>query len=120
VDATEDGFAVYPDTMSDDDLRMAVLASLAPLPVEARRLFGGYGLYLEGVFFGVISEGMLYFRTDEASRPEYVREGMRALQPKGRPRGPKTVDRNFTVPAGVVADPVKLKEWALRASAASR
>jgi DNA transformation protein len=83
-------------------------------------MFGGYGLYLEGRFFGVISDGVLYFRTDDDSRPAYVARGSRPLQPKHRPRGPKTVDRNFRVPEEVLADIDVLREWATRAAAAKR
>jgi DNA transformation protein len=95
-----------------------VLQQLQPLPVRSRAMFGGRGLHLEGKFFGIVTDGRLYFRTDEQSRSEYVTRGMGALQPRRRPRGPKTVDRNFEVPADVVADAQLLKEWALRAAAA--
>jgi DNA transformation protein len=105
--------------VSNDDLRDLVCDALAPLPVEARSMFGGYGLYLEDAFFGVISEGRLYLRTDEASRADYVARGMPALQPKHRPRGPRTVDRNFEAPPDVVSDRELLREWALRASRAA-
>jgi DNA transformation protein len=101
--------------MSNDEARDAVLDALTPLPVTARRLFGGYGLYLEDRFFGVISDGRLYFRTDDASRTAYIERGMAALQPKHRPRGAKTVDRNFEVPADVQSDAETLRAWALRA-----
>lgn len=97
-----------------------MLEGLQPLPVTARAMFGGYGLYLEGAFFGVIDEGRLYFRTDDDSRPDYVDRGMTALQPKHRPRGPKTVDRNFEVPPDVMADASTLRSWALRAANARR
>ncbi len=84
-------------------------------------MFGGRGLYLDGTFFGVIFNGKLYFRTDDESRPEYVARGMPALQPPPhRPRGPKTVDRNFEVPPEVLADGRMLKEWALPAACAKR
>ena len=64
--------------------------------------------------------GRLYFRTDDESRAEYQNRGMTAYQPKARPRGPKTVDRNFTVPQDVMADTEQLREWALRAVKAAR
>ena len=83
-------------------------------------MFGGHGLYFEGAFFGVISDGRLYFRTDYESRADYVGRGMSALQPKHRPRGPKTVDRNFEVPPDVFADAATLRSWALRAARARR
>ncbi|MEX2246749.1 MAG: TfoX/Sxy family protein [Dehalococcoidia bacterium] len=99
-----------------EDLRERVLDALAPLPVRSRRLFGGLGFYLEDRFFAVIFDGVLYFRTDDETRPAYVQRGMPPLQPRHRPRGPRTVDRHFEVPPGVLADPTLLREWALRAS----
>lgn len=101
-------------------LRDTVTAKLAPLPVTSRAMFGGFGLYLDGAFFAVISDGVLYFRTDDGSRVDYVERGMQPLQPKHRPRGPKTVDRHFEVPADVFADDGMLHEWAVRAAATSQ
>ena len=106
--------------MSNAEIRDSVLRKLAPLPVTSRAMFGGFGLYLDGAFFGVISDGVLYFRTDDESREEYVKRGMRALQPKFRPRGPKTVDRNFEVSPDVLADAEELQKWALRAAATNQ
>jgi DNA transformation protein len=106
--------------VTNEELRDETMAALQPLPVNVRRLFGGYGLYLEGAFFGVIAEGRLYFRTDERSRTDYTARGMPALQPKFRPRGPKTVDRNFEVPSDVRNSPDELRAWALRAAATQK
>ena len=51
---------------------------------EYRAMFGGYGLYQGRVFFGIIFKGRLYFKTDAASRPAYVRRGMRPFRPNAR------------------------------------
>jgi DNA transformation protein and related proteins len=104
--------------VADEQLRDYVLEALEPIGVRARATFGGHGLYLGDKFFGVISEGRLYFRTDEDSREEYSTRGMTALQPMNRSRGPKTVDRNFEVLPGVLESPAMLTEWALRAGQA--
>jgi DNA transformation protein and related proteins len=93
-----------------------VLERLSPLPVQVRAMFGGRGLYPEGKFFGIVTDGRLYLRTDDASRADLLVRGMRALQPRHRPRGPKTVDRNFEVPPDVLADADRLRAWALRAA----
>jgi DNA transformation protein len=100
----------------DDQLLAVVLERLQPLPITARSMFGGRGLYMDGRFFGVIFDGLLYFRTDEASRASYTSRKMPALQPKYRPRGPKTVDRHFLVPPDVLAKPAALRKWARRAA----
>jgi TfoX/Sxy family transcriptional regulator of competence genes len=106
--------------MDDEHLLAAVLAALTPLGVQTRRLFGSRGLYNEGRFFGFISDGRLYFHTDATTRADYLARDMPAFQPPGRPRGPRTVDRNFEVPMDVVSDPGALVEWAAKAIAASR
>lgn len=104
----------------DLEVRDDVLRRLEPLPVTARNMFGGVGLYLEARYFGLIFGGVLYFRTDVASRDTYLERGMSAFQPATRPRGPKTVDRNFRVPADVMEDDAMLRAWAMRAAAADR
>ncbi|TKB72707.1 MAG: TfoX/Sxy family protein [Nitrospira sp.] len=55
--ATHDGFKDF------------VLDQLADLHgVNARAMFGGYGLYQGGDFFGIIHEGRLYFKTNDERR----------------------------------------------------
>jgi TfoX/Sxy family transcriptional regulator of competence genes len=76
-----------------------VLEQLASLDVTARARFGDLHLYLGDSFFGLIAGGRIYFRTDDESRAECVDRGMEPLQPADRPRGPRTVDRHFEVPA---------------------
>lgn len=99
----------------DRDIANSILRRLTPLPVTTKRLFGLSGLYLDGRYFGFVTDGKLYFRTDEASREDYESRAMAAFQPSGRPRGPKTVDRNFQVPPDVGENEDKLRTWALRA-----
>jgi DNA transformation protein len=107
-------------TLEDTRIRDHLLDALDGLPVRTRPMFGGYGFYMEDAFFAVISDGRLYFRTDDESREAYRARGMQALQPRYRPRGKRTVDRNFEVPADVLDDPKQLREWAMRAAATRR
>ncbi len=106
--------------MTDAELRDHLQATLAPLGLRIRPMFGGYGLWLGDRYFGIIHGGHAWFRTDSASRPGYLARGMPAFQPANRPRGPKTVDRNFRVPDETLAHPDPLTAWALTAAAAKR
>jgi DNA transformation protein and related proteins len=45
-------------------------------PVSARRMFGGHGLYHEGLMFAIAMDGRLYLKTDEANRPEFEALGL--------------------------------------------
>lgn len=79
--------------------------------VEARAMFGAYGLYHAGVFFGIVHDGRLYFKTDEESREEYVRWGMEPFRPNEK----QTLKSYYEVPADVLEDDEALSLWALRA-----
>ncbi len=100
--------------MADDSFVAYVLDQLQRLgPVRARAMFGGYGLYNGGVFFGIIDEGRLYFKTDDQSRQEYRRRGMGPFQPNPQ----QTLKTYYEVPVEVLEDDEELTAWALRACA---
>ncbi|MBM3836027.1 MAG: TfoX/Sxy family protein [Verrucomicrobia bacterium] len=63
--------------MANASFKAFVLDQLRSLPdVWAKAMFGGYGLYRADRFFGILMEGRLYFRTNEKTRPAYVKRGM--------------------------------------------
>jgi DNA transformation protein len=43
--------------------------------VRARRMFGGAGLYVGEVMFGLLSDGAIYLKADDQLRPEFEAEG---------------------------------------------
>jgi DNA transformation protein len=43
--------------------------------VAARRMFGGFGLYCDGVMFALIADDVLYLKADDFNRPELERAG---------------------------------------------
>jgi len=45
---------------------------------SARAMFGGHGLYVEGLIVGIVVEDVLYLKTDDDTRGAYVK---RALDP---------------------------------------
>jgi len=44
-------------------------------PVTVKRMFGGAGIYAEGLMFGIVFDGAIYLRVDAASIPDFEREG---------------------------------------------
>jgi len=100
-----------------DSFAAFVLDQLAALPgVEGRRMFGGRGLYLGDVFFGIIHDGRLYFRTDDGSREEYLARGMKPFRPNPR----QTLKNYLEVPPDVIEQPPLLCAWARHAAEAKR
>jgi DNA transformation protein len=80
--------------------------------VTARSMFGGYGLYYGGMFFGIVSKGRLYFKTNDSTRPGYVEHGMKPF----RPSPGQTLKNYFEVPAEIIDEPDRLVDWAQAAA----
>jgi DNA transformation protein len=44
-------------------------------PCEARRMFGGFGIFHQGLMFGLIADGSLYLKADTETRGLFTAEG---------------------------------------------
>jgi DNA transformation protein len=44
-------------------------------PCEAQRMFGGFGIFHQGLMFGLVADGNLYLKADDASRERFVAAG---------------------------------------------
>lgn len=93
----------------DDSFRCFVLEQLHTLrDIECRTMFGGYGLYCDGVFFGLLHQDRLYFKTDEATRPAYRAMGMKPFRPNAR----QTLTSYYEVPVDILEQREQLVAWA--------
>ena len=100
------------------EYRDYVLELLDPLGrAQARPMFGGTGLFRDGLMFGLITRrDILYFKTDDENRGEYEAAGMGPFMPyENRP----TVMPYHEVPADLLEDADDFAEWARRAFAAA-
>jgi DNA transformation protein len=95
------------------DYLIGQLAGLGGL--EARRMFGGVGLYSRGTFFGLLYKEKLYFKTDDSTRPEYEARGSEGFRPRANLKNAKMT--YYTVPAEVLEDEDELVRWAKKAVA---
>lgn len=78
--------------------------------ITSRSMFGGYGLYLNGVIFGIIAEGTLYFKVDDSNRSEFEKRGSVPFSYKAK--GGKNVSMNYyEVPEEIMSDRDAIREW---------
>ena len=94
-----------------------VLEQLASLRgVTSRRLFGGIGLYGDGLFFALIDDDTLFFKTGDDNRADYESRGMRRFNPF--PDSPPGTGLGYhEVPADVLEDAEQLAAWARKSIA---
>src|ERR1700690_178177 len=95
-----------------------VLEQLAALPgLTHRRMFGGIGLYCDGVIFAIISDDVLYCKAGEANRADFTSRGMGAFRPyKNKPKISTTY---YELPAEGLEDPEQCAAWARRCAASA-
>lgn len=87
--------------------------------VVARRMFGGFGLYLDGTFFGLIDADEVYLRVDDETRDDFVAHGMPAFRPV-RSQPERVSNAYYQLPGAVLDDRELLAVWAQRAVTAAR
>lgn len=94
-----------------NDFVAYVIEQLEPFArVTSRRMFGGVGLYADGLFFGLIADDTLYFKVGDANRADYVERGCKPFQPF-----PDKSDFSmsyYDVPADLLDDAEELSRWA--------
>jgi DNA transformation protein len=78
--------------------------------VQARRMFGGYGLFHDGLMFGLVADDVLYLKADEHSAPRFISRG---LEPFVYSKGQKKVTMSYRrAPDEVFDDPEVAAQWA--------
>lgn len=107
------GPAVAPG--ADDFAHIGELFSVFG-PVSVRRMFGGAGIYADGVTIGILHEDVVYLKADAATAPAFGREGSAPFSyvAKG---GRRTILSFWRLPERLYDDPDELAEWARTALA---
>lgn len=81
--------------------------------IEPRRMFGGYGIYHDGLMFALVVDDVLYLKADEESVLSFVE---RALHPFEYEKSGKKIRMSYyEAPEEIFDDPEPAKEWADRA-----
>jgi DNA transformation protein len=81
-------------------------------------MFGGYGLYIEGVMMALIADETLYFKVDDSNRDDYIRAGMQPFTYDGKH---KPIQMSYyQVPDAILDDLEQLILWIEKAHAAAR
>ena len=105
---------------SDKSVCDEITARLTPMgPVAGRNMFGGYGIFMDGLMFGLIAGNELYFKVDDQNRAAFEAAGSAPFTYHGKS---KPVEMSYRkVPAAVFNDMNALVEWGTAAfSAANR
>ncbi|UDL04100.1 TfoX/Sxy family protein [Marinobacter sp. CA1] len=81
-------------------------------PIQARRMFGGYGIYHDGLMFALVSDDTLYLKADEDCRGHFDAAGLPAFE---YPKNGRLVRMSYYLaPEEMLEDPEQAALWARR------
>lgn len=80
-------------------------------PFDMRPMFGGFALFKDGTYFGIVSQGSLFFRVNDCTRQKYIAEGSHPLVSGGR----YTFANTYKVPQSALENEDELLELAQEA-----
>jgi DNA transformation protein and related proteins len=87
-------------------------------PVEAKSMFGGWGLYHQGVFFALIAGDALYIKADDESRADFEALGLEPFVYSMKDG--QTLAMSYrAAPEEALESPDVMAEWARRGYAAA-
>lgn len=80
--------------------------------IAIRKMFGGAGLYFDGLIFGLVTgSDMFYLKADDSNRVDYESRGMTAFGATEKSKGMPY----WEVPVEVLEDRTELAVWAMKA-----
>lgn len=82
-------------------------------PIYAKGMFGGHGIYLEGLMFALVANGVLYLKVDESTVTEYEDKGLVAFT--YNKKGKKYKMWYYQAPEEALEDSEEMKYWANKA-----
>jgi DNA transformation protein and related proteins len=87
--------------------------------VQVRRMFGGAGVYCDGLMFALVSDGVIYLKADADTVPEFERENCAPFQYDTK-TGKRVIMSYWRMPERLYDDTEELARWARRALAVAR
>lgn len=86
--------------------------------INARRMFGGHGLYIDGLMFAIVVDDRLYLKADAETQPRFA---AKSLPPFTYLRAGKTAVSvgYFEAPPEVFDDKAEMFNWARLAHVAA-
>ncbi|OYR19039.1 TfoX/Sxy family protein [Brucella thiophenivorans] len=87
--------------------------------ISIRRMFGGKGIYHQGLIIALVVQDELLLKADAESAPAFMEAGSRQWRYNGKKTGKPVAMPYWSVPDNAYDDPEIMTDWARLAFAAS-
>jgi len=105
-------------TLGEDTERIAELFAVYGA-VVVRRMFGGAGVFADGLMIALVVDGVIYLKADARTVPQFEREGLAPFSYRTKD-GTRSLASYWRMPERMYDDPEELAIWARRAFEAAK
>ena len=88
-------------------------------PIEVRRMFGGAGVFVDGLMIALIARDVIHLKADGETIPAFEQEGLTPFTYATK-NGEPTLTSYWRMPERLYDDPEELARWARDAHAVAR
>ena len=103
--------AMSPEEKEFKDYLVDLMQSIGP--VKARAMFGGYGIFLDGLMFALIADSVLYLKVDGETEDEFKAKGLAPFTYSKKGKSFKM--SYYLAPEEVLDDMEEMETWARKA-----
>lgn len=86
-------------------------------PVNAKKMFGGYGIFLEGLMFALVADSTLYLKADQETEEDFKDKGMEKFV--YYKKGKQYSMSYYRAPEEVIEEEGEMYDWGHKAFAAA-
>jgi len=86
-------------------------------PVNAKGMFGGHGIFLDGLMFALVADSVLYLKADKEIIPQFEQKGLDAFSYARQ--GKEFRMSYYQAPEEVLEDAEEMNVWANKAYGAA-
>jgi DNA transformation protein len=86
-------------------------------PISAKSMFGGHGIFLDGLMFGLVADSILYLKVDKETENEFKAKGHEAFT--YNKKGKEFKMSYYQAPEEALEDADEMKFWANKAYGAA-
>lgn len=102
----------------DNEFITYLLEQLEPLgSVQSKRMFGGHGIFMDGLMFGLVADEVLYLKADEKNESDFTKQDLEPFtyHKKGKPFKLSY----FEAPEDIYESEDTMHDWAKKAYGAA-
>ena len=85
--------------------------------VSAKRMFGGCGIFMDGLMFALVADNTLYLKADSETESEFEEKGLERF--KYNKKGKEYSMSYYSAPEEALEDVDEMSDWALKSYGAA-